>query len=221
MTLEVIGTGFGRTGTDSMREALEMLGFGPCHHMRELIKDPEHARLWRAVAAGAPADWDLLLRGYVSCVDWPSAYYWPQLVAAFPQARVILTWRTAESWWTSFERTLLPRILSFTETEDAPSSGELIGPRVFHGRPDDREHCIAVYEANVAAVRKQVPPERLLVHTLGDGWAPLCAHLGVPVPDVPYPSSNSTAAFVSEFGETLAAAASTRSRPVREDNEGR
>ena len=198
-SLKVIGTGFGRTGTDSMREALEILGFGPCHHMRELINDPEHERLWRAVVAGATPDWDLLLGGYASCVDWPSAYYWPQLVKSFPQAQVILTWRTAESWWASFEKTLLPHILSFTETEATPKSSELIGPRVFHDRPDDRAHCIAVYEANVAAVKEKVPTERLLIHELGDGWEPLCAHLSVPVPDIPYPNSNSTSKFQSEF----------------------
>lgn len=198
-SLKVIGTGFGRTGTDSMREALEILGFGPCHHMRELINDPEHERLWRAVVAGATPDWDILLGGYASCVDWPSAYYWPQLVKSFPQAQVILTWRTAESWWTSFEKTLLPRILSFTETEATPKSEELIGPRVFHDRPNDRAHCIAVYEANVAAVKEHVSAERLLIHELGDGWSPLCSHLGVPVPDLPYPRSNSTSAFQTEF----------------------
>jgi len=148
-----MGTGFGRTGTDSMRAALEILGFGPCHHMRELIKDPEHERLWR----------------------------------------------TAESWWASFEKTILPGILSFTETEATPKSSELIGPRVFHDRADDRVHCIAVYEANVAAVKEHVPAERLLVHRLGDGWGPLCAHLGVPVPDIPYPNSNSTRAFQDKF----------------------
>jgi len=201
--LEVIGTGFGRTGTDSLRLALDILGFGPCHHMRELLKDPEHNSLWRAVAQGTPPDWDLLLGGYRSCVDWPSAHYWPQLVEAFPQAKVILTWRSAESWWASFEQTILPRILAFTETDATPKSGELIGPKVFHDRPDDRDHCIAVYEANVAAVKKQVPAERLLVHSLGDGWAPLCAHLGVPVPDVPYPRRNSAGEFESNF-EALA-----------------
>ncbi len=199
MALEVIGTGFGRTGTDSLREALEILGFGPCHHMRELFKDPEHNNLWRAVAQGTPPDWDLLLGGYRSCVDWPSAHYWPQLVETFPEAKVILTWRSAESWWASFEHTILPRILAFTETDATPKSGELIGPQVFHDRPDDRDHCIAVYEANVAAVKKQVPAERLLVHSLGDGWPPLCAHLGVPVPDVPYPRSNSAGEFESNF----------------------
>ncbi len=198
-SLKVIGAGFGRTGTDSMREALEILGFGPCHHMRELIRNPEHERLWQSVAAGATPDWELLLGGYVSCMDWPSAYYWPQLVDAFPQARVILTWRTAESWWKSFEKTLLPRILSFIETEATPKNSELIGPRVFHDRPDDRAHCIAVYESNVAAVKKKISAERLLIHELGDGWEPLCAHLNVPVPDIPYPNSNSTSIFQSEF----------------------
>jgi hypothetical protein len=198
-SLKVIGTGFGRTGTDSMREALEILGFGPCHHMRELIKDPEHEKLWRSVVAGAAPDWEVLLGGYASCVDWPSAYYWPQLIEEFPQAQVILTFRTAESWWASFEKTILPGILSFTETKYKFKSGELIGPRVFHDRPDDREHCIAVYEANVATVKEKVPAERLLIHELGDGWEPLCAHLNVPMPDIAYPNSNSTSKFQSEF----------------------
>jgi hypothetical protein len=102
MSLEVIGTGFGRTGTDSMRRALEVLGFEPCHHMRVLLRDPEQKRQWRAVAAGTPPDWNRLLDGYQACVDWPSAAYWPQLVEAFPEAKVILTWRSAESWWASF-----------------------------------------------------------------------------------------------------------------------
>jgi len=140
-----------------------------------------------------------LLGGYTSCLDCPSAYYRPQLVEAFPQARVILTWRTAESWWASFEKTLLLGILSTTETEAMPKNTELIGPRVFHDRAGDRAHCIAVYEANVAAVKEHVPAERSLVHGLGDGWGPLCAHLDVPVPDIPSPNSNSTSAFQNEF----------------------
>jgi hypothetical protein len=199
MTLKVIGTGFGRTGTDSMRVALEILGFGPCHHMCALLADSEHAKLWGDVIAGAPPDWSLLLGGYSSCVDWPSAHYWPQLIEAFPQAKVILTWRSAESWWASFSRTILPRILAFEETEATPKSRELIGPKVFGDRPHDRDHCIAVYEANVAAVKARVPADRLLIHCLGDGWTPLCAHLGVPVPEEPYPASNSTRQFGKNF----------------------
>lgn len=193
MTLKVIGAGFGRTGTDSMREALDILGFGPCHHMREVNNNAEQKRLWRALVQGAPADWQQLFAGYASCVDWPSAHYWRELIAAYPQAKVILTWRTAESWWTSFEQTILAGIAK--STDPASLGLALIRDRVFGGRPGDRDHAMAVYEANVAAVTATVPAERLLIHRLGDGWEPLCAHLGVPVPGQPYPARNAARAF--------------------------
>lgn len=197
MTIKAIGAGFGRTGTDSMREALTLLGLGPCHHMLEVITDADQQRTWRALAAEtAPdetPDWEHLLAGFASCVDWPSAYYWRELMEAFPEAAVILTWRSPESWWASFEKTILP---SIGRLQDPASLGiALVANRVFGGRPGDRDHAIACYEANVAAVKAAVPPERLLVHRLGDGWEPLCAHLGVPVPDAPYPSRNSAREF--------------------------
>ncbi|OBQ79308.1 sulfotransferase family protein [Mesorhizobium sp. WSM3873] len=193
MTIRVIGTGFGRTGTDSMREALTMLGFGPCHHMSEVMAHAEQKRLWRALAQGAAPDWDRLFAGYKSCVDWPSVHYWRELIEAYPEARVILTWRSPESWWESFAKTILPAVI---DSQDQESLGvALVTKQVFGGRPQDRAHAIAVYEANIEAVLKTVPAERLLVHKLGDGWAPLCAHLGVPVPDEPYPNRNTTKEF--------------------------
>ncbi|SFP39243.1 hypothetical protein SAMN03159463_04162 [Mesorhizobium sp. NFR06] len=170
-----------------------MLGFGPCHHMSEVMAHAEQKRLWRALANGAAPDWGRLLAGYKSCVDWPSAHYWRELIEAYREARVILTWRSPESWWESFEKTILA---SITASRDQESLGiALIAKQVFGGRPHDRAHAIAVYEANVEAVLKAVPAERLLVHKLGDGWAPLCAHLGVPVPAEPYPSRNTTQEF--------------------------
>ncbi|TPI70797.1 sulfotransferase family protein [Mesorhizobium sp. B3-1-3] len=193
MSLKVIGTGFGRTGTDSMREALTMLGFGPCHHMSEVMAHEEQKALWRALAKGAAPDWGRLFAGYKSCVDWPSAHYWRELIEIYPQARVILTWRSPESWWESFEKTLLPAIAGSTDHDSLGIS--LVSKQVFDGRPQDRAHAIAIYRDNVEAVLNTVPAERLLVHKLGDGWAPLCAHLGIPVPDEPYPSRNSTQEF--------------------------
>ncbi|TGP20249.1 MULTISPECIES: sulfotransferase family protein [unclassified Mesorhizobium] len=193
MSIKVVGTGFGRTGTDSMREALTMLGFGPCHHMSEVMAHDEQKRLWRALAKGAAPDWDRLFAGYKSCVDWPSAHYWRELIAAYPHARVILTWRSPESWWESFAKTILPAI---ADSQDQESLGiSLVSRKVFGGRADDRAHAIATYEANVEAVLDTVPAERLLVHKLGDGWEPLCAHLGVPVPAEPYPNRNTTKEF--------------------------
>ena len=193
MSLTVIGTGFGRTGTDSMREALTMLGFGPCHHMYEVMEHAQQKRLWRGLAKGERPDWDQLFAGYKSCVDWPSAYYWRDLIQVYPKARVILTWRSPESWWESFQNTILPAI---ADSKDQDSLGvALVAKQVFGGRPQDRAHAIRVYEANVQAVLNTVPAERLLIHKLGDGWGPLCAHLGVPVPDEPYPARNTTQEF--------------------------
>ncbi|MBI1218724.1 MAG: sulfotransferase family protein [Rhodobacteraceae bacterium] len=193
MTLKVIGTGFGRTGTDSMREALGLLGFGPCHHMYEVIGNPEQKARWRAMVAGGPRDWSSLLEGYAACVDWPTAAYWRELIEIYPEAKVILTWRTPESWWDSFSRTILKGI---STSDDPASVGKaLIERQIFDGRMGDRDHALALYRANVDAVLAEVPPGRLLVHRLGDGWAPLCAHLGVPVPDMPYPHGNTAAEF--------------------------
>jgi hypothetical protein len=191
MTIRAIGAGFGRTGTDSMREALVILGFGPCHHMFEVNANDEQRRLWRRLAKGAEPNWDRLLAGYASCVDWPSAFYWRELMVRFPEAKVILTYRSPESWWDSFEKTILAYINTQTDPESLVET--LIARRVFEGRPNDRSHAISCYEANVRAVKESVPAERLIIHNLGDGWDSLCAHLDVPLPSIPFPNRNSTA----------------------------
>jgi hypothetical protein len=193
MTLKVIGAGFGRTGTDSMREALTILGFGPCHHMFEVNAHEEQKRMWRALVKGTPPVWDQLFAGYASCMDWPSVYYWRELIAFYPEAKVVLTYRSAESWWKSFEQTIVRGIAASFEPESLGIA--LIRDKVFGGRPGDRDHALEIYEENVKAVKATVPPERLLVHNLGDGWEPLCAHLGVPVPAQPYPSRNNASDF--------------------------
>jgi hypothetical protein len=198
MPLKVIGTGFGRTGTDSMREALNILGFGPCHHMMEVNNNPTQRQRWRALAKGARPDWESLFEGYASCMDWPSAFYWRELIEAFPHARVIHTDRSPESWWQSVEGSFL----SMSRVNVDPDSlGEvLIRGKVFGGRMEQRESAIAVYEAHRRDVLSTVPPERLLVHALGDGWGPLCRHLGVPAPDHAYPARNSGADFRRNAG---------------------
>lgn len=196
MALDVIGTGFGRTGTDSMREALNVLGFGPCHHMREVSRHETQATHWRAVMDGGDRDWDAIFEGYRSCVDWPSAYFWEELVTHFPEAKVLLTWRSAESWWNSMAKTIIARTLAAAKEE--PGVGTKIVKGTFGENYADRDHAIRIYEANVARVKATVPAERLLVYEVGSGWEPLCAHLGVAVPGVPFPRRNSAAEFNSE-----------------------
>ncbi len=199
MGLSVIGAGFGRTGTESMKLALETLGVGPCHHMKEVLANPEQVALWRAAARGDLPDWDEAFAGYGSAVDWPAAYFWRELSEHYPDAKILLTVRSAESWYESMSNTILKVIASST---DPSSIGvKMIGEGVFGGRFDDRAHAVAVYERNTADVQAAFSRERLLTCHLGDGWEPLCRFLGKPVPEVPYPLSNSTEEFKSSIAE--------------------
>jgi hypothetical protein len=202
MSLEVVGAGFGRTGTDSLRHALERLGFGPCHHMFVVGEDlPRRLPPWEAAAAGEPQDWREVFAGFRAQVDWPGAAVWRELAETFPDAKVILSTRDPEAWWRSVEATILPFILQRLEPESPERARQmrmaarLIDEGVFGGRMAEKDHALAVFRAHEAEVKAALPPERLLVYEVGSGWAPLCDFLGVPVPDEPYPNSNSTAEF--------------------------
>lgn len=199
MALSVIGAGFGRTGTESMKLALETLGRGPCHHMTEVLGNAEQIALWRAAAQGRLPDWEEAFRGYRSAVDWPSAYFWRELSEVYPEAKIVLTVRSAESWYDSMTSTIFKVLKASTDPDSVGL--KLIGERVFANRFDDREHAIAIYNRNTAEVQAAVPPERLLTFHLGDGWAPLCRFLEEPVPDVPFPRSNLREGFAKKVAE--------------------
>jgi hypothetical protein len=202
MALKVIGAGLGRTGTLSMKLALEMLGLGPCYHMVEVFKNPPHANLWSAAADG-PGDWDAIYQGYQSTVDWPSAHFWRELTNRYPDAKVILTIRSTESWINSMQQTIL-KVLQAGPPEGIPVDDarlhmvqKIVRERAFGGKVDDLAHVAAVYERHNEEVRRSIAADRLLVFEAKQGWEPLCKFLGVPVPDAPYPKVNSA----EEFGK--------------------
>jgi Sulfotransferase domain len=197
MALSIVGAGFGRTGTASMKMALEILGQGPCHHMKELLANPAQLALWRLVARGDNPDWNAAFAGYRCAVDWPSAFFWRELSAFYPHAKILLTVRDAESWYASMDKTILKTLRESTDPDSV--SIKLIAERVFDGRLDDRAHAIAVYERNTAEVQAAFDGDRLLTYKLGDGWEKLCRFLGKPVPDTPFPRSNSAEEFNAMF----------------------
>lgn len=199
MTLDVIGAGMGRTGTYTLKFALEQVGLGPCHHMSEVLANPEQKALWRAAGEGRLPNWDAAYAGYRSAVDWPTAHFWREVADHYPAAKVILTVRDPEAWYDSMAQTI--RLTLDVSSNDPKSFGvAVIGNRVFGGRFDDRDHAIGVYEAHNAAVKAELPPERLLVYRVSEGWEPLCAFLGVPMPTEPFPHTNSTAEFRARIG---------------------
>lgn len=194
MALKVIGAGFGRTGTTSMKTALEILELGPCHHMSEVNRGPEQKAMWRSVVRERAPSWDEVYANYQSAVDWPTAYYWRELSEHFPSAKVILTLRDAEGWYESMVSTIFRVIKSSTDTDSLGVA--LLREKVFKNNLE-RDHAIATFEANTAAVQAALPPERLLTYRIGEGWEPLCQFLGKDLPSVPYPRSNSR----EEFGK--------------------
>jgi hypothetical protein len=204
MALEIIGPGFGRTGTNSLKVALEHLGYGPAHHMFEVRDHPEQLPAWQALADGGTPDWDTIFRGYRAQVDWPGARYWRELAAHYPDAKVILTVRDADQWFDSVEATIA-RFIAGRGTYDVPHingvaemANKLIVEGVFDGRMFERPHATALFNAHIAEVQATIPASRLLTFDLNQGWAPLCAFLECPVPQISFPRLNSSRQFIDE-----------------------
>jgi hypothetical protein len=209
MTIEVIGAGFGRTGTMSLKVALEELGIGPCYHMIELFGHPEHVELWEAASQGKAVNWDELFSGYRATTDWPACSFYKELMAKYPDAKVILTVRDPYGWYESTYNTIygMRRMVSSPIFRLAgvfrPGMGRaawmndrLIWEDTFGGSLEDREGAIRVFEQHNEEVRECVPPDKLLVYEVKEGWGPLCEFLGVEVPeDKPFPHLNDTDTF--------------------------
>jgi len=201
LSIKVIGAGFGRTGTLSLKFALEKLGYDKCYHMLEVYGNPGHTDVWLQAAQGQMPDWNALFAGYQATVDWPSCNFWQAQMQTYPDAKVILTRRDPQQWYTSVMNTIWPATQA-SMARGAPAARQgaemacaLIWDGIFAGRMDDRDWVIECYEAHNAKVIDTVPPERLLIYEPGQGWAPLCAFLDVAIPDEPYPRVNSTDEF--------------------------
>lgn len=205
MTIEVIGAGFGRTGTLSLKFAIEALGLDKCYHMMEVMRNESHAAQWRKAARGEAVDWDALFTGYRATVDWPSASFWRELRAVYPEAKVILTLRDSQQWYTSVMNTIWKFSSqatgdSRTQLDEAAMERSMMGDEiiwqgVFGGRMEDRDHVIECYERHNQEVIDTVPADKLLVYRPGDGWEPLCGFLQKTVPNTDYPKVNSTEDF--------------------------
>lgn len=217
-TLAVIGAGLGRTGTLSLHAALERLGFAPCEHMTNCFAHPERFGLWLEAArrkrAGEPIDWRPLFTGYQATVDWPGAYFWRELIAAHPEAKVILTVRDPDRWYESARETIYAASQARTASSSAlllygllgwlrPDAArgfrtvqETVWEGTLGGRFEDRAAAVHIFEEHNREVAATVAPERLLIFDVKQGWEPLCAFLDVPVPGgEPFPHVNDASDF--------------------------
>ncbi|MDG2003916.1 MAG: sulfotransferase [Novosphingobium sp.] len=204
MALDVIGAGYGRTGTLTLKTALEMLGFGPCHHMLEVMGDPAQVAFWNRAADGESVDWEEVYANYRSTVDWPGCHFYGELADRYPDARVILSSRDPKAWHASMSETILKGMEEMGLKDEVPKDhpmyfGAVMIAQHAFGFDYSLESATAALERHNSAVRSTIPENRLLEFEVSDGWEPLCAFLGLPVPDAPFPRTNER----ENFGEHI------------------
>jgi hypothetical protein len=202
MALKIIGAGFGRTGTLSLKVALEKLGYDKTHHMEEVLTNGGQVRLWHDIGAGKTPDWDHVFEGCQACVDFPASTYYKELFAHYPDAKVVLTVRDVDRWYQStfdtiyrfrsiyakWARALIPAVRKRYELVEST-----VWDRVFDGRFEDKTYAKQVFLDYIEDVKNHIPKDRLLVFEVAEGWEPLCEFLGLPVPGDPFPRLNDTA----------------------------
>ncbi|MEM7345109.1 MAG: sulfotransferase family protein [Chloroflexota bacterium] len=207
--MKVIGAGLGRTGTLSLKVALEELGFDPCYHMQEAVKKPRHFKTWYAAKQGDPVDWKQFLHDYQATVDWPGCTFYQELMEVYPDAKVLLSVRDSGRWYDSTYKTIyqartafapwlrwvIPPLRWYYQTVEA-----LVWQGMFEGEFDNRQKAIETVEQFNEAVKQHVPPERLLIYEVKQGWEPLCEFLDVPVPNTPFPHVNESKEMIRAIG---------------------
>jgi hypothetical protein len=201
MPLQVIGAGLGRTGTLTLKLALERLGFGPCHHMIEVLGNPAQLPFWNRAADGAAMEWEAVYKDYRATVDWPGAAFAVELAEYYPDAKVILSRRDPRRWYESMRETILKSmemmgLAGVDVAQDHPMrfGHALIAQRTFGGDFSE-QNVVAAFERHNAEVKRRIPAERLLEFEAAQGWEPLCRFLGVAIPDEPFPRTNARDEF--------------------------
>jgi len=210
MTIKVIGAGFGRTGTATLKVALETLGFTKCYHSTSLGEHPTHGPQWIGLLEGKPVDWDRLFAGYQGTMGLPTVFFYKEIMAHYPEAKVILTVRDPERWYESASQTIfkLPsrgqmavmRLIALFNPKVKMALNIIpvarkVGIEHFLGNDLSKAHLIDCFNRHNSKVRQTVPPEKLLEFDVKEGWGPLCAFLNVPIPDVPFPHTNTREEF--------------------------
>ena len=212
--LKVIDLGFGRTGTMSLKYALEELGFAKCYHFIELYDNPEHPPIWLSASQGEPVDWERIFEGYQATVYWSPCYDYLELLKRYPDAKVILTVRDPEKWYQSMHDTIykfnrltfLRKVFLLTMGLFKPELKRLYAvwhlqehttwQNTFKGQFHNKKYAIEVFTNHIEEIKSKVPADRLLVFNIKDGWEPLCHFLKIPVPDTPFPRVNDSTSFI-------------------------
>ena len=204
--MKVICAGWGRTGTRSLKYALQTLLNAPSYHMQNILLNKRDAKLWYNIIFKKPEkiNWDAIFHGYEACLDFPSCNYYKELMKKYPNAKVILTIRDENNWiksWNTLNDQIIKSItfrffskIPFTSfyLQKKIHNESILGPNgMFKGLKTDNEIKQEFLNWNQAVI-DYVPKDRLLVYRVKDGWEPLCKFLDLPKPDIPFFHKNKT-----------------------------
>lgn len=221
MAIQIIGAGFPRTGTTSLKRAVEILGFTKCYHMKELLVNPDMLPYWQELEETGNTDWDTLYEGYMGSVDFPCYPFYKEHLKRYPEAKVILTVRPFESWYNSLYNTVWQAGPQNLQEKLQMMARMAFNPRLrkaikcikfvrrylwekqFQGNFEDKSFVEDIFRDHLEAVKAYVPAHQLLVYDIRDGWEPLCQFLGIPVPKEPLPHLNKKEDFKSMLGELI------------------
>jgi hypothetical protein len=191
MALKIIGAGLGRTGTASLKVALEQLGFNKCYHMGEVLSNNSSVPLWIEASKGNP-QWDKIFDGYSAAVDYPSCSFWREQMEYYPEAKVVLSIRNPESWFDSVNSTIMsPDVNDWLRGSPFKEFFELCVWKDFEKHILDKDFMVDYFRGRIEAIKAEVSPDRLLVFDVKEGWGSLCKFLNVDIPDTEFPRVNS------------------------------
>lgn len=208
MSIKIIGAGLPRTGTNTLKDCLEKLGYHKTYHMKELLVHPENLHYWKTLKETGTTQWDELYNGYQATVDFPCYPWYKEHMKRYPDAKVILTTRPFDKWYTSVYSTIwqagpqtLPQKLGMMlKLITNPRLRSVIGcvklskamifGSTFEGKFQDKVEAEKLFNKHHEDVKAYVPSDKLLIFEASEGWEPLCKFLGVPVPNEPFPHLN-------------------------------
>lgn len=219
--IQVIGAGFPRTGTTTLKRVLETLGYDKCYHMKEFLVNPDHLKYWKEVDEKESTNWEELFRGYKACVDVPGYPYYQILMKQYPGAKVILTIRPFDQWYSSASetvlkagpQTILEKLSMLLKLPFNPRLRKVIKAiqfferifwdEQFNNKFTDKEYAKEIYESHIEQVKNTVPEQSLLVYDVRQGWEPLCGFLNKSIPDEEFPHLNKKENFKDMLSELM------------------
>jgi len=214
MALKVIGTGLPRTGTASLKGALQLLGYQQTYHMDNLLNNPSQVHYWVELFDTGSTDYDALFEGFAASTDFPGFFAYKALLKQYPDSKFILTTRDPDIWYESIKNTVYQAVTAFFQ-KDTPTDSmrrvegvfqlldRYLFGQFFKGTFLDKEKTLSLVNAYLDEINAIIPADKMLIYEISEGWQPLCDFLELRVPEIEFPYKNKREDFNTMIAKML------------------